>query len=100
MSENNFDHEARKLLRVFGKDTEYARKRMTANTELMQLIGEYMMQNPEQRFGQILRNLDIIREHRTCDPAAVPDWVNEFYSEPTEMLIRAKKAITRSLTKT
>jgi hypothetical protein len=64
--------------------------RQNDNAELLTILTQYLVDNPGIRFGQALRNLGIIRELRG---KVTPEWVNEFYTEPSEMIKRAKDAL-------
>lgn len=88
-----FEHEH---MGIFDPNPAFDAARFEANAEVLALLGKYLYTNRTVRFGQALRNLDIIREHRTADPAAAPDWVNEFNTEPQEMLKRIKAALRNS----
>lgn len=86
------DNFANQVLGVFPKDSRFDKERDEDNAELIQIIGQYLYEHPGQRFSQALRNLDIIREHRMANPSAPCDWVNEFNTEPKEMIRRARLA--------
>lgn len=66
-------------------------KRFAANVKLIQIVTEYLLEHPQERFGQALRNLGI-----TVD-STLPDgdiyWCNGFYEEPTETLKRVEQNI-------
>ena len=85
------DRYAAEVLGVFPPNPKFDEKRADANAKLIQILAQYLTDNPDQRFGQALRNLDIIREERLGrrDDRSPPDWVNEFNTEPTEMVDRA-----------
>lgn len=71
-------------------DPDFDKERADANSELICIIAQYLTDNPTLRFGQALRNLNVIRNDNFSCP---PTWVNEFNTEPTEMVKRAKKAL-------
>lgn len=81
-----------KLLGIFVPDAAFDKARSAANVELLQILAQYLTDNPGQRFGQALRNLDIVCE------SLLPDgdiyWCNGFYEEAHETLKRVKKALT------
>lgn len=69
------------------------RYRQMANKELLDILGELMVKNPQQRFGQILVNYGFIDQQvaigggmKTIDP---------FNEEPVDMLDRVEKTIER-----
>ena len=61
--------------------------RQEANLEILRRIQEYAEKHPDQRLGQILRNLNIITEYRNKE--GTPEhWINEFNLEPQNILAR------------
>lgn len=60
---------------------EFDRARSQANYELLVLLGVYLRDNPSQRFGQALNNLDLLE--------------NAPLAEPQSQLARAKAALER-----
>ena len=81
------------ILDGFQPDAEFEAARDAANVELVAIIAQYLTDNRSLRFGQALRNLDIIRE--ISNPTGAPGWVNEFNTEPQEMVRRARLALDR-----
>lgn len=72
-------------------------QRQKANVELLQIIGEAVMQYPDLRFGQILAMFDII-QYKTVNKvgalgAHVVETVDPFYEESVDMLTRVKNKI-------
>lgn len=66
--------------------------RKTANAELVGILAQFIIENPTQRFGQALINLNII----TTSTATLPvQWNNEYHTEPHVMVNRAKAALKR-----
>lgn len=53
--------------------------RKNANMEILRLIAMEVNQHPDLRFGQILRNMDVIIEAREAHSGF---WENTFYEEP------------------
>lgn len=69
------------------------RYRQMANKELLDILGELIEKNPQQRFGQILINYGFIDQQpaigggmKTIDP---------FYEEPVDILNRVENTIER-----
>ena len=61
--------------------------RQEANRHILARIASEIESSPDQRFSQILRNLDIITEYRNKE--GMPEyWVNEFNLEPHHILAR------------
>lgn len=59
--------------------------RQQANEEIMGRLLQAIMENPDQRFGQILRNLGIVTEIR--DETHMPIcWQNDFNKESEAIL--------------
>lgn len=50
------------------------------NLKILNEIAKYIYDNPEQRFGQILRNMGILSS------TEVPDFFRVFYEEPSDTL--------------
>lgn len=81
-------------------NNSYDAERMTANTELIQILTQYLITHPHERFGQALRNLGIVEEVNSVTgpfEIAARNWVNEFSVEPTVVLKRVKDGIMQSL---
>ena len=58
--------------------------RHEANKEILAKLFEYVEKAPDQRFGQILRNLGVVREHYLDGIPAF--WANDFYIESEDTL--------------
>lgn len=84
---------------AFARDKAFDKTRTEANLELLNLLGDYIMNHPTQRFGQILRNLGVIREIRSgfAPDSMPPQWVNDFNTESTEILRRVRASIQEAL---
>lgn len=67
--------------------------RQEANQELVNLLQLLIKENPDLRFGQILRNFRFIKEQRPGKPELCIDWQNEFFTEPQKVLERVIQAI-------
>jgi hypothetical protein len=68
--------------------------RQEANIKILGILAEYVMANPDQRFGQILRNVGAIIDFPgPKDPQGARDtlWMNHFNEEPVSMLERMIK---------
>lgn len=76
------DRYVAQVLGVFRPDADFDRERSDANSELIQVVAQYLVDNPQQRFGQALKNLDLA----SPDVALV---------EPQVQLNRAKAALRR-----
>ena len=63
-------------------------KRLEANLEILSVLANFFVENPDQRFGQALANLDIIIK----DPYDPPKVVDPYYMESKDILKRAKAA--------
>jgi hypothetical protein len=57
--------------------------RFEANREIMKRLSKAIKDNPDQRFGQLLRNLGVVREqgYDVDQCGTPPRWVNEFNTE-------------------
>lgn len=64
--------------------------RKEANMEIVRLIVNYINMYPDQRFGQILMNLDIIKNQ---GPYETMESAKKFYEEPTDTLERVKNTL-------
>lgn len=63
--------------------------RQEANKEILKLLSKAVEEQSDVRFGQLLRNMEVIREIRID---GVPEyWANEFYAEPQYILKRMTK---------
>jgi hypothetical protein len=62
--------------------------RKSDNLEIMNRLSEYLTNNPDQRFGQALRNLGIINDFQDPPGVGEPKWANHFNEEPSGMLKR------------
>ena len=69
--------------------------RQTANRAIILKIARYIEENPDQRFGQILRNIGVIidfqRPPRTPEGWNEVEWMNHFNEESDKMLERMNK---------
>lgn len=65
--------------------------RKEANMEIIRLLVNYINENPDQRFSQVLLNLGAVTYDMTLPGASV--WLNEFYKEPLAVLERMKKMV-------
>jgi len=68
--------------------------RQKANRELVKILHAYVEAQPDVRFSQLLRNLDMVEEDRGKD-GLVLGWKNEFYREPEDILKRVKLALQK-----
>ena len=91
----NEDRWANEVLGVFPKDGKFDRERSDANAELIGILAQYLTDHPNERFGQALRNLEIVRECLMVNPTTPRYWENEFNTEPQQMVARAKRALRR-----
>lgn len=76
---------------VFAYDAEFDKARIEANLELLNFLGDYIMNHPTERFGQVLRNLGIVVESNLQEGGHI--WLNGFNEEPQDTLTRVKKSI-------
>jgi len=80
--------------------TEFDLKRIEDNEEILKLIKKYMKDNPQQRFGQVLKNLGVL-ERELVQKRGMEDWEsgelyisnNLVHDEPEIILERIKKAL-------
>lgn len=70
---------------------EFDKARKEATMELLQILGQLILENPQQRFGQILQNYGFVSFYDEADPYA---WNNEFYLEPVALLKRVKVKVS------
>ncbi len=80
------------LLDIFD-DPEFDKKRKEATGELLQILGQLILDNPEQRFSQILSNYGFVKATRPANPEQRIDWQNEFYLEPVALLKRVQERL-------
>ena len=67
------------------------RTRLASNKEILKRLAKAVKENPDQRFGQLLRNLDVIVEIR--NQQGIPSyWQNDFNTESVAILGRMMKA--------
>lgn len=69
---------------------EFDKARKEATMELLQILGQLILENPQQRFGQILQNYGFVSFYDESDPYA---WNNEFYLEPVALLKRVQSKL-------
>lgn len=72
---------------------EAATSRQKANRELVKILHSMVEAYPDQRFSQLLRNLDVVAEVRDAQTGMPLSWANEFHLEPEQLLARVKKAL-------
>jgi hypothetical protein len=60
--------------------------RQDANLKIVKKIWQAYKDHQDWRFGQILRNLGVIREIRDPKTGAPEVWVNEFNTESVQIL--------------
>lgn len=69
--------------------------RQQANFMLVNMLHQLVEKNPDLRFGQILQAYDYV--HNEAVPTYSGDdvlyWINEYYTEPQEILDRVKEAL-------
>ena len=72
-------------------------KRLIANIEILNVLSKYIMDNPNQRFGQILKNIGAVQMKYglpESDGYERPDgWVDEYNLEPDLLFDRIKKQL-------
>jgi hypothetical protein len=61
--------------------------RQKDNLEILNRLREYVATSPDERFGQILRNIGIINDYRD-EEDGLHKWANHFNEEPSDMLKR------------
>jgi hypothetical protein len=62
--------------------------RKEANLEIIRLIHAYAETYPDQRFGQILQNIDVVRRSKSASTLE-----DEYYLESEELLKRVALSI-------
>lgn len=76
--------------------------RLETNRRLVEILNRLVENNPDLRFGQILRNSSFVRETRAVNPQSPAsnhiDWRNEFYMESLELLERVERCLTEGNT--
>lgn len=65
------------------------KNRKELNLKIARTLTDYLIANPDIRFGQALETLGIV-DSETND-YGVPIWYNHFYEEPKDMLERMEK---------
>lgn len=64
-------------------------QRLEINRRLIEILSRLVENNPDQRFGQLLRNNMFVKEIRPANPTTTHiDWENEFYLESKDLLKR------------
>ena len=67
--------------------------RNKANAELVGILWKLVQENPTQRFSQILRNFEFVKQHKAMAIGRFV-WVDEFSLEPTKLLERVQENLT------
>jgi hypothetical protein len=68
--------------------------RQKHNKEILALLTKLVKENPEMRFGQLMRNYMVVREERPVNPSTTDlPWRNEFYLESETLLERIRRAV-------
>jgi len=67
--------------------------RLQANKKLLKILKELVINNPDQRFSQVLQNLGFVKPSRPVRDLGMIEWQNEFYLESEELLKRVKGRI-------
>ena len=74
-------------------------KRRNANAEILGMLADYITENPDQRFGQILRNTGVVVDYQEVDVAdngtTLTKWTNHFNEEPDVTLKRMIETETK-----
>lgn len=78
---------------MFKANPEFDKARKEATMELLQILGQLILEHPEQRFSQILSNYGFVKATRPANPELRIDWQNEFYMEPVELLKRVQERV-------
>ena len=82
---------------MFKANKEFDKARQEATMELLQILGQLILENPHLRFSQILDNYGFVKPARPINPAHAEQfnvqWQNEFYMEPVDLLKRVKDRI-------
>jgi hypothetical protein len=63
-------------------------KRQSANFEILNILYRVVLDNPDWRFSQVLRNAEVVRENRKGKLPIC--WLNEFNLESEALLERIK----------
>lgn len=64
--------------------------RLEANKKIVKMISKAVNDNPDWRFGQLLRNVGAIRDYQD-DWEGLTLWVNEFNTESKDTLTNMVK---------
>lgn len=83
----------RKLTAMLKANPEFDKARKEATMELLQILGQLILEHPEQRFSQILSNYGFVKANRPASPEQRIDWQNEFYLEPVALLKRVQERV-------
>jgi len=67
--------------------------RQSANARLVAILADAVVRYPDQRFGQLLRNLGFVLETAHLPNAKL--WCNEFYLEPQKLLERVERELEK-----
>lgn len=57
------------------------------NMIILWRLALYIRKNPDQRFGQILRNIGVVKDYM-ADGEWTPRWTNHFNEEPKSIVER------------
>ena len=68
-------------------------ERLDYNRKILEKLKEYIESYPDLRFGQILRNFDIVKELNITSARGTTEiyWKDDFYLESKETWERMKK---------
>jgi hypothetical protein len=64
--------------------------RVKDNLKILKRLETYIKKNPDQRFGQVLRNAGVVIDYFE-QGQFTPRWSNHFNEEPANMLIRMRE---------
>ena len=70
--------------------------RQEANQKLVDILNRLVQNNPDMRFHQLLQAYNFITVG-DLDETSSPKWINEFYSEPKEIVKRVERELQRQI---
>ena len=85
--------------RTMFTNPQFDKARKEATMELLQILGQLILENPSMRFSQILSNYGFVNSERVTISAGrgyeyeTLVWTEEFYLEPVALLKRVQEKI-------
>lgn len=71
-------------------------ERQELNLEILRQLTHYIKMYPDQRFGQALVNLGVLKEDNRLRNDSGVSYLDPFYEEPKDMLARIRETKKKS----